>query len=131
MRCGMKYLESYLNKIIASGNPQLAESIQKSSDEIGDTRLRKFSYVGHEIGLLFGNVQSGKTGQVFGIISKAADMGFPAFVLLLHGFAHYWILSENRPSYVLLRGTRLCAGTLDKRHAERKRTDDDFPGNSF
>ena len=78
----MKYLESYLNKIIASGNPQLAESIQKSSDEIGDTRLRKFSYVGHEIGLLFGNVQSGKTGQVFGIISKAADMGFPAFVLL-------------------------------------------------
>ena len=36
----------------------------------------------HEIGLLFGNVQSGKTGQMFGILCKAADLGFPAFVLL-------------------------------------------------
>ena len=32
--------------------------------------------------MLFGNVQSGKTGQMFGIMCKAADLGFPAFVLL-------------------------------------------------
>ena len=36
----------------------------------------------HEIGLLFGNIQSGKTGQMFGILCKAADYGFSAFVIL-------------------------------------------------
>lgn len=36
----------------------------------------------HEVGLLFGNVQSGKTGQMFGVISKAADLGFSVFLLL-------------------------------------------------
>lgn len=34
------------------------------------------------MGLLFGNVQSGKTGQMFGIACQAADMGFPYFLLL-------------------------------------------------
>ena len=44
--------------------------------------LAKQMFPGYEIGLLFGNVQSGKTGQMFGIICKAADLGFPVFVLL-------------------------------------------------
>lgn len=78
----MKYLETYLNKIIARGNAQLAESISKTAEDIGNAHIRNFSFVSHEIGLLFGNVQSGKTGQMFGILCKAADLGFPAFVLL-------------------------------------------------
>lgn len=78
----MKYLETYLNKIISRGNVQLAESISKTAEEVGNAHIRNFSFVSHEIGLLFGNVQSGKTGQMFGILCKAADLGFPAFVLL-------------------------------------------------
>ena len=78
----MKYLETYLNKIISRGNVQLAESISKTAEEVGNARIKNFSFVSHEIGLLFGNVQSGKTGQMFGILCKAADLGFPAFVLL-------------------------------------------------
>ncbi len=78
----MKYLETYLNKIISRGNVQLAESISKTAEEVGNAHIKNFSFVSHEIGLLFGNVQSGKTGQMFGILCKAADLGFPAFLLL-------------------------------------------------
>lgn len=78
----MQYLKTYLQKIIDRGNVKLAESIAKTAEEVGSRHIRSFSFIGHEIGLLFGNIQSGKTGQMFGIMCKAADLGFPAFVLL-------------------------------------------------
>lgn len=78
----MQYLKTYLQKIIDSGNPKLAESISKTAEDVGNQHIKTFSFSTHEIGLLFGNVQSGKTGQMFGIICKAADLGFPVFVLL-------------------------------------------------
>lgn len=78
----MQYLKTYLTKIINRGNIKLAESIEKTADDLGKQHIRNFSFTSHEIGLLFGNVQSGKTGQMFGVMCKAADLGFPAFVLL-------------------------------------------------
>lgn len=78
----MKYLDSYLQTILDRGNPQLAESIRKTVNDVGPAYLEKFSFFDHEIGLLFGNVQSGKTGQMFGIISAATDLGFPMFIIL-------------------------------------------------
>ena len=78
----MQYLKTYLKTITDRSNIHLAESISKTAEEVGAQHIRHFSFCSHEIGLLFGNVQSGKTGQMFGIICKAADMGFSAFVLL-------------------------------------------------
>lgn len=78
----MPYLKNYLKTIADRGNIRLAESIAKTSEDVGSQYIKNFSFCNHEIGLLFGNVQSGKTGQMFGIMCKAADMGFPAFVLL-------------------------------------------------
>lgn len=78
----MQYLKTYLQKIIDRGNPLLADSIKNTAEDVGNQYIKTFSFSSHEIGLLFGNVQSGKTGQMFGIISKAADLGFPVFVLL-------------------------------------------------
>lgn len=78
----MNYLKQYLKTISARGNVKLAESISKTADYIGNHYIKTFSFSSHEIGLLFGNVQSGKTGQMFGIMCKAADLGFPVFVLL-------------------------------------------------
>lgn len=78
----MQYLDTYLKKISDRGNPKLAESISKTAEEVGNKYLERFSFLSHETGLLLGNVQSGKTGQMFGIICKAADLGFPAFVVL-------------------------------------------------
>ena len=78
----MQYLKTYLKKITDRRNPKLAESIAKTAEEVGDRYLKTFSFTDHEIGLLLGNIQSGKTGQMFGIMCRAADLGFPAFVLL-------------------------------------------------
>lgn len=78
----MQYLKTYLQKIAERGNVKLAESISATAEDVGSQHIRSFSFTSHEIGLLFGNVQSGKTGQMFGIICKAADLGFPVFVLL-------------------------------------------------
>ena len=78
----MQYLKTYLKTISDRGNIELAESINKTSEDIGNKYIRNFTFSDHEIGLLFGNVQSGKTGQMFGIICKATDLGFPVFVLL-------------------------------------------------
>jgi len=78
----MQYLKTYLDKITSRGNARLAESISSTAEEIGNRYLKNFSFTTHEIGLLFGNVQSGKTGQMFGIMCKATDLGFPVFVLL-------------------------------------------------
>lgn len=78
----MKYLDSYLQTIINRGNNKLAESIKKTVNDVAPAYLEKFSFCDHEIGLLFGNVQSGKTGQMFGIISAASDLGFPVFIIL-------------------------------------------------
>ena len=78
----MKYLETYLNKIAGRGNIKLAESISKTAENVGRMYHKNFSFVSHEIGLLFGNVQSGKTGHMFGILTKATDLGFPVFLIL-------------------------------------------------
>lgn len=76
------YLKSYLNKILSRGNTDMAKSIEKTATEFTQNYLDTFSFADHEIGLLFGNVQAGKTAQMFGIMCAAADSSFPIFILL-------------------------------------------------
>lgn len=78
----MQYLETYLKTITDHGNIKLAESISKTAEDVGSQFIKNFSFLNHEIGLLFGNIQSGKTGQMLGIICKATDFGFPVFLIL-------------------------------------------------
>lgn len=78
----MTYLNNYLNKIRDDGNPELAESICKTTESFNKKYLSRYMFTSHEVGLLFGNVQSGKTGQMFGIMCQAAMNGFYAFLLL-------------------------------------------------
>lgn len=62
----MEYLKTYLNKIASRGNEKLAESILKTSEDVGNRYIKTFSFSDHEIGLLFGNVQSGKLVRCLG-----------------------------------------------------------------
>lgn len=78
----MKYLDNYLNKIVSRGNSKLAGAIKKTAYDVEEKYLKSFSFMDHEIGLLLGNIQSGKTGQMFGILCSAADIGFPVFLIL-------------------------------------------------
>lgn len=77
----MDYLVTYLNKIREKNIAQ-ADSIKNTAEIIGDKYLSKFDFCSHKMGLLFGNVQSGKTGQVFGVMCKAVKCGFQFFILL-------------------------------------------------
>ena len=77
----MEYLNTYLDNIKTKNLAQ-ANSIKNTAETIGKEYLSKFDFCSHKMGLLFGNVQSGKTGQVFGVVCKAVELGFQFFILL-------------------------------------------------
>lgn len=76
------HINSYLEKLKNRGNNDMAESISKTAQKFTEEQLDTFSFIDHEIGLLFGNVQAGKTAQMFGIICAAADASIPIFIVL-------------------------------------------------
>ncbi|EQB22455.1 hypothetical protein UNSWDHB_221 [Dehalobacter sp. UNSWDHB] len=78
----MSYVDNYLNHLSESGNPALAEAVRVTVDKITPAYIATFSYKDHVVSLLEGNVQSGKTSHLFGLICSAADEGFKLFVLL-------------------------------------------------
>lgn len=75
----MGHLESYLRTI---DNPELRTSIDNTSKVLVDNIQSRFDFQSQLNGLLLGNVQSGKTGQMLGAISRMADLGYNLFLLL-------------------------------------------------
>lgn len=78
----MSYLENYLERITNSGKPFLSEAIQKTVDDIVPEYIANFSFMEHVVALLVGDVQSGKTSHMFGLMCAAADEGFMNLILL-------------------------------------------------
>lgn len=58
----MTYLETYVQSIRDNKQDELADSVKKTADDVGNKYLSKFNYRSNQIGMLLGNVQSGKTG---------------------------------------------------------------------
>lgn len=77
-----QYLSSYLTRISDRGNPALATAVRHTVDDIVPKYISNFSYKDHVVSLLVGDVQSGKTSHMFGLMCAAADEGFGIFVLL-------------------------------------------------
>lgn len=78
----MGYLEAYLKRVNDKGNPALADAIRKTVDDIVPQYISNFSFMDHVVSLLVGDVQSGKTSHMFGLMCAAADESFLNFVLL-------------------------------------------------
>lgn len=78
----MSYLESYLQRIKENGNLALAEAISKTASDVVSQYISNFSFTEHVVSLLVGDVQSGKTSHMFGLMCAAADESFLNFVLL-------------------------------------------------
>lgn len=76
------YLKNYRSRIEQRGNVPLSNAIQKTVDDVVPKYVSTFSYKDHVVGLLVGDVQSGKTSHMFGLMTAAADEGFGIFVLL-------------------------------------------------
>ena len=77
----MSYLSSYLDRV-GSKNPALRQAIQKTVDDIIPQYITNFSFMEHVVSLLVGDVQSGKTSHMFGVMCAAADESFMNFILL-------------------------------------------------
>lgn len=78
----MGYFLNYTDRIRTKGNENLAKSVTKTAEDIVPQYISKFSFKEHVVSLLVGDVQSGKTSHMFGLICAAADEGFNIFVLL-------------------------------------------------
>lgn len=74
----MSFLESYTSAIDSAS---LRNSILKTSADVLSNVQTYFKF-NYTTGLLLGQVQSGKTGQMLGVISKLADNGYRFFILL-------------------------------------------------
>lgn len=78
----MSHLETYTARLKKRGLTAMAASVEKTALAFCRGFLDHFDYCSESSALLVGNVQSGKTGQMFGIISAAADRDFFVFVIL-------------------------------------------------
>lgn len=78
----MNFLNNYIERIKEKGNLALAEAIEKTVVDVVPNYISNFSFREHIVSLLVGDVQSGKTSHMFGLMSAAADEGFGIFVLL-------------------------------------------------
>lgn len=76
------WLSSYLDHLRLQNKTAMADSIEATAKRFCAEFLDGFDYCSQRSALLVGNVQSGKTGQMFGIISAAADRDFFVFVIL-------------------------------------------------
>lgn len=81
------HFSSYI-KIAESNAPGISEAVTKTVTDLLPKYIKSFSYREHLTGLLLGNVQSGKTSHVLGIISAAADEGFSIFIYLTTDNTH-------------------------------------------
>ena len=75
----MGHLSTYLSTLISS---ELSSSIAQTSDKVCSYISERFAHSEDLTGLLLGNVQSGKTGQMLGVIARMADEGYKVFILL-------------------------------------------------
>ena len=73
------YLEKYLSQL---NNQGLETSVLDVSKQIDDNVKKFFTFKDNVTGLLFGNVQSGKTAQMLGAIARFADERYMIFLLL-------------------------------------------------
>lgn len=76
------YLQNYLTHISSTKNVSLSYAIKQTTDDIVPQYIRNFTFKEHVVSLLVGDVQSGKTSHMFGLMCAAADEGFPIFILL-------------------------------------------------
>ncbi|MDR1895871.1 MAG: hypothetical protein LBR10_03675 [Prevotellaceae bacterium] len=75
----MSNLDKYLFTIKFDDTKQ---TILDVTSKLFDKQLASFDYQSQLNGLLLGDVQSGKTGQMFGIIAAAVDRQFDLFIVL-------------------------------------------------
>lgn len=75
------YFDNYIKKVSAKSS-SLATSIAENTANFTALFDTNFDFTTHKNALFMGNVQSGKTAQILGVISKIAEKDIPFFIFL-------------------------------------------------
>jgi hypothetical protein len=102
------HLANYLKYLRDNGQYEVADAVEQTTSEVIPEHIGTFSFRDHITGLLLGNVQSGKTGQMFGIIAGAANAGFDIFVLLTTDITSLQEQTLTRAMDAFLAGFEVC-----------------------
>ncbi|OCG46501.1 hypothetical protein A9G35_05140 [Gilliamella sp. Choc5-1] len=78
----MQHYNNYIKLIEQNSSKDIAQNIESSVTAIIPNYISCFDFNSHRTGLLLGNVQSGKTGHMLGVIASAADNHFDFFIIL-------------------------------------------------
>lgn len=84
----MEYFRKYIQLTRELASDQIAEGISETVNRIVPENISNFDFISHRSGLLLGNVQSGKTGRMLGVVAAAADRDFEVFVVLTTDNTH-------------------------------------------
>ena len=76
----MTHYSKYISLIKIQDGNTVADNISKTVAELTSKYIQHFNFQQNKTGLLLGNVQSGKTGHMLGILASAADHDFEMFL---------------------------------------------------
>jgi len=113
------YLENYIKTLKGQG---LQGSVVSVSKEIEDNVNKHFNFKSNAIGLLFGQVQSGKTAQMLGAMARFADAGYKIFILLTSDN-----IDLQRQTYLRAEQSLLDFNVLSERDETKFGTDQSKP----
>ena len=72
----MSELDKYISRVESQSGEAVATHLKNTVGVIAKDCLNNFDYVGKKSGVLLGHVQSGKTGNLIGLIASSIDHKF-------------------------------------------------------
>lgn len=78
----MSELDKYISRVEALSGKAVASHLKNTVTVIAKDCLDNFDYIGKKSGVLLGHVQSGKTGNLIGLIASYIDHKFKFFLFL-------------------------------------------------
>lgn len=82
------HFKNYIKLTKETSSNKVSDAIEKTVSDISPKYIQTFDFNSHKSGLLLGNVQSGKTGHMLGILADAADQDFEVFIVLTTDSTH-------------------------------------------
>ena len=84
----MNYFNQYIKRTRENASDAVADAIEDTIQKIAPKYIESFDFNSHKSGLLLGNVQSGKTGHMLGVLAAAADNDFEIFIVMTTDSTH-------------------------------------------
>ena len=113
------------SRSIAKKNTSLAKAIEQTRDQFENGVLSEFDWASDKQVLLYGDVQSGKTSHMLGLIAHAADQGITNAILLTSDNT-LLVQQTFKRALNTLRGVNVCA-PKDELRFESSLEDTDAP----